>query len=508
MADSIRREDIAQTWLRNNPEMIYDPASNTIYCSKCESTINAKKSNFDRHIKSKKHQGVQSAGTDFFLDLINFLIMCNIPWSQVENPAFKLFFEKYICNCKQVRTIPSESILRKKYLDHVYKDKMKKIYQDLDNCPVWISLDETTDFMGRNVVHFLIKPLNEVVSKPIYMLACQTLDSVNGQSISQFVIECLKKIWGELFDSKVNNVLIMCTDSVAYMLLAGRILKETFPNLKHFTCLAHALHRLTEKIRLDFGDVDTLISNVKKVFLKSPKRVNILREKYPNLPLPPQPVITRWGTWLEAAFYYARYFNEISDVISSLNSNEAISIRNAKTVLTKPNLKNELDYILEYFKAIQEAIKKLEKQNLSITQSFEIFDHVRAVIQSTSKNELINKLEKLMDRNPDFDVIRDICENNTEVSDANLYKFAPLTSVDVERTFSTYKWVLNVKRNRLKIENMEKIMIIYCNSKSEMSTSTSELVDLDDDNASASSSRQPDTGTLTSSNVMAIDSDN
>lgn len=69
-----------------------------------------------------------------------------------------------------------------------------------------------------------------------------------------------------------------------------------------------------------------------------------------------------------------------------------------------------------------------------------------------------------MDRNPDFDTVREIALNSTEESDANLYKFAPLTSVDVERSFSTYKWLLNVKRNRLKIENLEKVMIIYFNS--------------------------------------------
>lgn len=109
------------------------------------------------------------------------------------------------------------------------------------------------------------------------------------------------------FESNVQNVLILCTDSVAYMLLAGRILKNTFPNMKHFTCLAHALHRLSETIRLSYGQVDTLINNVKKIFLKSPNRVRIFKELYPNLPLPPEPVITRWGTWLRAAFYYAKH---------------------------------------------------------------------------------------------------------------------------------------------------------------------------------------------------------
>jgi hypothetical protein len=28
----------------------------------------------------------------------------------------------------------------------------------------------------------------------------------------------------------------------------------------------------------------------------------------PGIPLPPQPVLTRWGTWLDAAMYYADNF--------------------------------------------------------------------------------------------------------------------------------------------------------------------------------------------------------
>lgn len=44
------------------------------------------------------------------------------------------------------------------------------------------------------------------------------------------------------------------------------------------------------------------------------------------------------------------------------------------------------------------------------------------------------------------------------------FKFSPLTSSDVERSFSTYKWMLDVKRNRLTLENIEKLIVIYFNS--------------------------------------------
>lgn len=66
-----------------------------------------------------------------------------------------------------------------------------------------------------------------------------------------------------------------------------------------------------------------------------------------------------------------------------------------------------------------------------------------------------------MDRNPDFDILREISENIGKESEVSVYQFAPLTSVDVERSFSHYKWILNVKRNRLTMDNIEKNIIVH-----------------------------------------------
>lgn len=269
---------------------------------------------------------------------------------------------------------------------------------------------------------------------------------MNGQTISKFVIDCLKNLWGDSFENNVGNVLLLSTDSV----------KQFFPNMKHVTCIAHALHRVAEKIRSEYPDVDTLIANVKKIFLKSPSRVKLLKDKYPDMPLPPQPVITRWGTWLAATSYYVKYFDEC------LRSTEAVSIRNAKNILNKENLKTDLDFINDNFKIIEIALKKLQNKHISIVDSYEIFDEVRMVINWSKCLSIENKLEAVMDRNPDLDIIRtysDHIANGSASDDILIFKYAPLTSVEVERSFSTYKWILNVKRNRLKEENIEKLIV-------------------------------------------------
>lgn len=43
--------------------------------------------------------------------------------------------------------------------------------------------------------------------------------------------------------------------------------------------------------------------------------------------------------------------------------------------------------------------------------------------------------------------------------------YAPLTSVDVERSFSTYKTLLADNRKSFQFENLRKYLIVQCNSK-------------------------------------------
>jgi hypothetical protein len=80
-------------------------------------------------------------------------------------------------------------------------------------------------------------------------------------------------------------------------------LKALYSKMVHVICFAHAYHRVAETISGKFNNVDRLVSNVKKVFLKAPSRLEIFKTEASGIPLPPVPIITRRGTWLEVAFY-------------------------------------------------------------------------------------------------------------------------------------------------------------------------------------------------------------
>ena len=82
------------------------------------------------------------------------------------------------------------------------------------------------------------------------------------------------------------------------MLSAGVTLKTLHPHLLHVTCAAHGIQRVIEEVRSYNTLADQFVSNIKKVFVKCSRRKRLYKE-ITNLPLPPEPIVTRWNTWLE-----------------------------------------------------------------------------------------------------------------------------------------------------------------------------------------------------------------
>jgi len=172
-----------------------------------------------------------------------------------------------------------------------------------------------------------------------------------------------------------ENVLLFLSDGATYMVKAGKVLTTFYPKMLHLTCLAHGFHRISEIVRAQFPLVDSLIATIKKVFLKAPSRVLKLKELYPNLCNPPEPIITRWGTWLVTVKYYSNNFEKIKDVISNLDSDNSISIAKSKYIMQNNELKNNIAYILANFYFLVEVIKKLETSNLTIIESLAIVEN-------------------------------------------------------------------------------------------------------------------------------------
>uniref|UniRef100_A0A915NC63 Uncharacterized protein n=1 Tax=Meloidogyne javanica TaxID=6303 RepID=A0A915NC63_MELJA len=125
-----------------------------------------------------------------------------------------------------------------------------------------------------------------------------------------------------------------------------------------------------------------------------------------------------------------------------------------------------------YIKELPQSIVRLEKQGLSIHEALEVFANVRNQLDSAIGDKSARIREKfsfILSNNPGIEIFSQIClilsGQNTlcDISPTLLpyYKFAPLTSTDVERSFSIYKTTLAENRMSFSPKNLEKWLI--CN---------------------------------------------
>lgn len=94
------------------------------------------------------------------------------------------------------------------------------------------------------------------------------------------------------------------------------------------------------------------------------------------------------------------------------------------------------------------------------------------------------KVEQVLSKNPGLKTIEAIANihNNSDtqtslqfsVAELGALKFAPITSVDVERSFSRYKNILRPNRRRFTFDNLKKYMIVNCFVDEEVDSNSNE----------------------------------
>lgn len=311
-------------------------------------------------------------------------------------------------------------------------------------------------------------------SKP-HLLVCRQLQATNNSTIARLVNDAMTLLWPS--GIQYEKVILLVSDAAPYMLKAGRNLGVFYPNLLHVTCLAHALHRVAEAVRASSKNVNNLVSSVRKVFVKAPTRVELYKSMNPELKLPPEPVLTRWGTWLTAVSFHADNFKAITSVIERLDEDSA-AITKAKETARDPQLGQELAFIKTNFGTIPKAIESLEKRDLPPQEAIQIVQTVQQDLEGSKgavADAVKEKLSLVLQKNPGF---KRMCEITKVLSGEQAkealdippdllaaYKYAPTTSVEVERTFSVFKHVLSDHRRKLTPENLEKMLVIQCNRR-------------------------------------------
>ena len=339
-------------------------------------------------------------------------------------------------------SVPSESTIRKVYLPSCYEDVMDEIRTNLKDFRIWVGVDETTDAAGRYVANVLFAKLEGEKYNAPYLVTSTFLEKTDAAAIARLVNRTLQNFWSQFNESLL---LLLLSDAAAYMIKAEKDLKVFYPSMIHITCFAHALHRVCEQVREMFKEVNDLISAVKKVFSKAPSCIKIWKEHCGFLP--PDPVLTRWGTWIEAALFYASHFDVVKTILAELDPREAAAIEKGQSLMESDELQRDLAFISSNLAFLPSYLKQPEEPGLSLEESLRLFDGARVNIEEIAgeRGELLKrKFNTVVARNPDLALLRKILgamqgtanvPESVRVADILSYKFCPTASVDVERSF-------------------------------------------------------------------------
>ena len=133
--------------------------------------------NVKRHVNRNKHQQAnREISSDvtmhsFYEEMCDAFISANIPLNKLTNTKLHSFLEKYTH-----RHIPDESTLRKTYVKTIYDKCINDIRNELKNEKLWVSIDETTDSIGRHIATVLVGAMKTESPGVPYLLTCEVLD--------------------------------------------------------------------------------------------------------------------------------------------------------------------------------------------------------------------------------------------------------------------------------------------------------------------------------------------
>ena len=291
------------------------------------------------------------------------------------------------------------------------------------------------------------------------------------------ICDCVEKALNILFDDNIDveKFLLFITDGPRYMKLAGRMLCSKYPKLIHVTCIAHALHNVSELVSKHYCVVNTLISSGKALFVKCDSRRKEFKKLVSRLPL--KTVVTRWGSWIKAVLYYRDNYLSFRVFVNGLNRNDCAHIGILQDLFEKHDCFDDIVFISSQFKQLTEVITRIESnKNLlidSVSLVKNLYDNMK-VSQQESAKRAFEKLDETLSNNKGFGQLLEIEDilngksekttfNNLNDYEVSCFRFSPITNAEVERSFSRYKWIYDKRRCKFTEENLMYYMVINYN---------------------------------------------
>lgn len=450
--------------VKKYPEEFLETPSHTLFCRLCGKTVkHDKEFHVDSHRGTAKHQRAMESLTasstsqnqtflpttknksEFAEDLVIAFTSANIPLYKLRHPRIQDLFAKI------GHPLPSESTCREK-VSEVCQKEQQRIIQILTGKNLFAGVDEC-EVHGKKFVHFLVGDL-EYPSKSYLLICEEVVVSVSAQLITHVVDDALHLLG---CDRLKFNLLV--TDAAPSMVAAARTLKELYPHLVHITCIAHLLHNVAMKVRAYFPNIDALISAVKAATVKNKERRQDFALR--NLPSPPEPVITRWVTWLEAALYYADHLPIVREIVEGWPS-RGLLVDKCKTSILDSNLPRDLMAVKMNYKSLVHLTKKVQDPTFSLSDALSLLDEFNNSL-TTDPCRAKHYLEKRLKTHE----MNHVLEMRRPEISPSLYEMlhrASPTTTSVERSFSMLGKFLKNRDRHFLAKNLQNYMMMYFNN--------------------------------------------
>jgi hypothetical protein len=445
----------AQCIANKYPQEFAVSSSSELFCTVCSVLVTCDKAIYvERHRTTQKHQRLMphSAAAQTFItpntftfteNVAKMFVSANIPLFKLRNPAVISFFAKI------GYPLPSETSCRNTVLS-LYKAEFNRIKDTVSQKEIFVVVDESDFKEHGKFINVLIGTLD--TPEKTFLIDCH---SINKTPTADLIAQHIMSLLDDLGCEK-SSLLLLLSDAAKYMIRAGTNLKVFYPKMFHVTCLAHLLHNCAERVRLKYDEVDFLIAKVKAATVKNSDR----RSDFDVIGSPPQPVLTRWGTWLNAASFYAQ---NLPSVILIVNSwpNDGRIVADAKAAVNQVSIIQDLITIEQCYSCISNCLLSLENPKLGLKEGLALLERLTLKFGEDPAKIRPYLSERLAGHDA-RQIVGCFKKSLSPLLYSQLLK-SQCTSASVERSFSLMKQVLTDRRH-FGAEHVKHYMIPYYNS--------------------------------------------
>ena len=138
-----------------------------------------------------------------------------------------------------------------------------------------------------------------------------------------------------------------------------KISDREFVKLVEVKVICHLLHNAAMQIMSEFSAVNDVIAATKAATKKNVTR----SEQFSSFGGKSGPVVTRWGTSINAAFWYGEHWNTLKEIILGFVG-EGVLVTKANAAASCFEVPKQLSSICRLFSHVPSLILELEKKQL------------------------------------------------------------------------------------------------------------------------------------------------